>query len=61
MVVVGDERVDLGLECADCRGAGLSAEPFLHRLLEALDLAACRWMVGSAVLLTHPKSDEFGF
>src|SRR4029453_18312690 len=46
VVVVGGERVELCLQFDDGGGAGLAGEPFLLRLVKALDLAAGLGVVG---------------
>ena len=61
VVVVLDEGVDVGLQLVDGGGGQLGAEPFLHCLLEAFDLAAGGGVVGSRVLLANAALHEFGF
>jgi len=62
VVVLIDEGIEEGLELGD-RGRleRLFAEPFLQRLLEALDLAAGGRVAGSRVLLDHVPAAELDF
>ena len=61
VVVLLDEGVEKGLEVIDRGGLlRLCAEPLLHRLLEALDLALGLGVVGVPVLLDHPESAQLG-
>ena len=59
VVVDVDERVELVLELGECGCSQLGVQPFLHRLLEALDLAARRGMIRPGVLLADPELHEF--
>lgn len=60
VVVLIDEGIDEGLELGDPGGlVGLLAEPFLHGLLEAFDLAAGGGVGWSGVLLDHVQLPEF--
>jgi hypothetical protein len=57
LVVEGDEDVDVGLEFGDRGGLdGLGSQPFLQGLLESLDLAAGRRMVGGRVDLDYVQA-----
>lgn len=61
VVVVVDERVELGLQLGDVLGEGLAAQPFLERLLEPFDLAAGLGMTGPRCLGDHPDFAELDF
>ena len=58
VVVGGGERVELGLQCAQGTGRWLGAQPLLHGLLEALDLALGLGVVGASVLLVDAEDDQ---
>ena len=61
VVVLGPEPVDQALQLVGGAGLlGLGAEPVLHRLLEAFDLAAGGGVVGPGVLLHDVQSAQFG-
>ena len=59
VVVDVNESVELGLQLGEGVRGRLSAEPFLHRLLESFDFAASGWVVGTGVLLQDAVFDEF--
>ena len=60
VVVLVGEGVEQGLQLVDGGGlGGLGAEPFLHGLLEAFDLAAGGGVVGAGVLLHHVQASQF--
>ena len=60
VVVAGDEDVEEGLQLGDGGGlVGLGAQPFLHRLLEAFDLAAGGGAVRVGVLLHDVAAAQF--
>jgi hypothetical protein len=59
LVVEGDEGVEHRLQLLEGdRLLRLSAQPGLHGLLEALDLAAGGGMAGLGVLLPHVEASE---
>jgi hypothetical protein len=61
LVVLLGEGVQQGLEAGDGGGlVGLGAQPFLHGLLEAFDLALGLGVPGAAILLVHTQSAELG-
>lgn len=61
-VVVVPEPIEQGLQLADGgRWVGLGPEPFLHRLLEAFDLAAGGGVVRPRVFLHDVVPSEFVF
>ncbi|MCO5319543.1 MAG: hypothetical protein M9942_14040 [Microthrixaceae bacterium] len=55
MVVFVDEVVDEFLECGDGSWSGVGVEPFLHGLVETLDLAAGGGVVRPGVFLFDPE------
>jgi hypothetical protein len=62
VVVLVDEGLEQGLELGEGGGLdGLGAEPLLHRLLEAFDLAAGGGVAGAGVFLDDVESSEFVF
>jgi hypothetical protein len=58
LVVDALEAVELGLQVGQSGGGGLSGEPALQGLVEALDLALGLRMVGMAVLLGDAQVGE---
>jgi hypothetical protein len=59
-VVLVEEGIDQDLELAERTGLdGLGPQPFLHRLLESLDLSAGGGVAGAGVLLDHVEAPEF--
>src|SRR5207344_3609338 len=60
LVVVGDEPIDLGLELGDRADGWLTGQERLHRLVEALDLAAGLRMVGTGVAELDPEREQLG-
>ncbi|MCO5322798.1 MAG: hypothetical protein R2714_12975 [Microthrixaceae bacterium] len=55
VVVFVDEVVDEFLECGDGSWSGVGVEPFLHGLVETLDLAAGGGVVRPGVFLFDPE------